>query len=169
MAEERFMSSAVWIFNETSPSAQGGAPSVNRVQNAALYLPAGVAGPLDDYGSLKLTAELVGATGGTLDVYVQQNPGDDNVSWFDIAHFPQLTAAHAPIIYEAGISLYSQATAPVVIGKNASPALAANANVSGPFSSRLRLWMVAGSGTTVGAAVKVTLHAQRKLLREIGG
>lgn len=162
------MPCANFIFSETSPSAASTVASSQPVQDAASYLPAGVAGPLDDYDAIEVIAELVGATGGTLDIYVQQNPSGDGVTWFDIVHFTQLAAAASAVKYEASISLYNNITTPVTVGKNTSPALAAGSNVNGPFSDRVRLLMVAGSGTSAGAAVKVTVCAQRTRVREIG-
>lgn len=160
---------ARFIFAETSPSAAGTAASSQPVDSSANYLPPGVAGPLDDYDSLDIVAELTGATGGTLDVYVQSNPDGQNQNWFDIAHFTQLAAAAAAVKYNCSISLFTNATAPTVVGKNLSPALAANTMVQGPFSDRIRVLMVAGTGTSAGAAVRVTVCAQRSRLREFGG
>jgi len=160
---------ANWVWNETSPSAAGAAASSQAVQGAASYLPAGVAGPVDDYAALAIVAELVGATGGTLDVYIQQNPSGDGVTWFDLVHFAQLSAGHGAVTYESSVSLYSQATSPVVVGKNAAPALGAGTSLNGAFSDRLRLLMVAGASTTAGAPVKVTVCGQRPRTREVGG
>ena len=156
------------MFSETSPSAPGTVASSQTVTSAANYLPPGVAGPVDDYEALDIVAELVGASGGTLDIYVQTNPTDDNANWFDLVHFTQLTNGNAAVKYQAPISLYNNAIVPVVVGKNLSPALAAGASINGAFGSRLRLVMVAGSGTSAGAAVKVTVAGQRPRMVEYG-
>ena len=154
------MSRAYFEFNETSPSAPGTAASSQAVLNAGNYFPAGVAGPMADYDAVDIIAELKGATGGTLDVTVQMSPNDSG-AWFDIIHFTQLAGSAAAIIYQAPISNATTTTAPVVIGKNLSPALAAGVVVNGTFSDRLRLVMVAGSGTSAGAPVTVRVQPQR--------
>lgn len=161
---------ATYVFNEVSPAAPGTSFSVGPISGPpANYLPPGVCGPFDDYESVEFIAELVGATGGPLDVYVQTNEREDNGDWFDVIHFPQLLAAASAIKYNAAISLFTNATAPIVIGKNASPALAANTIVQGPFGSRFRLCMVAGTSTSAGAAVKITVMGQRTRSRELWG
>jgi hypothetical protein len=132
------------------------------VTNAASYLPAGVCGPLDDFDAVDLAIELVGATGGTLDVYVQSSL-DQGLTWYDSVHAPQLAAGAGAVIYRTSLTHFAQpaSAAPVAIGKNLSPALAANVAVQGGWGDRIRLVFVAGSSTTAGAAVKVTVAAQR--------
>ena len=148
------------IFSETSPNAPGTAVSSQPVQNVTGPYPPGVATPIDDSDALDILAELVGATGGTLDVYVQCSP-DGGLNWTEIAHFAQLANGAAAVKYQAPISLYTNLTQPVVVGKNLVPALAVNTVVNGAFSDRVRLLFVAGAGTTAGAAVKVTVTPQR--------
>ncbi len=154
------MSLATFVFLETSPSSATTLASSVAVQGADSRLPAGVAGPLDDYDAISIVAELIGATGGTLDVYLQTS-GDMGITWIDYLHFPQLAAGAAAIRFASSSSNFSQATAATVVGKNLVPALAANTSINGAFTDRMRLVMVGGVGTTVGAAVKVTLCAQR--------
>jgi hypothetical protein len=154
------MALALFIFSETSPAAAGTATSVNPVTNQASFLPNGVAGPLGDYDAVDITADITGATGGTLDVYVQIS-NDNGQNWYDVVHFAQATAGHAIASYQAPISNSTATTAPTVVGKNLSPALTAGAVVNGAFGDRMRLVMVAGSGTSAGAPVKVTIAPQR--------
>lgn len=149
-----------FIFVETSPAAASTVVSSQPVQNSTSPYPAGVASPIDDADALGIFAELVGATGGTLDVYVQISP-DGGLNWSDMVHFPQLAAAAAAVKYSASISLFSNITTPVVTGKNLVPAIAVNTVVNGAFSDRCRLVFVAGGGTSVGAAVRVTITPQR--------
>ena len=151
-----------FAFNETSPAAAGTAASSSPVTNTASYLPAGVAGPLDDVVYVGLTAELVGATGGTLDVYMQTSP-DEGATWVDKVHFPQLANGAAAIKYHASIAPHPQATADttIVVGENLSPALAANVVVQGLDFNRMRLVMVAGTSTSAGASVVVKVCGQR--------
>ena len=156
-----------FIFSETSPAAPGTAASVGPVQNAGSYMAAGLAGPLDDYDSIGVVAELVGATGGTLDVYLQSSQ-DAGISWFDVIHWTQLAGGGAAVKWSSPISQATTTSVPIAVGKNLSPALAANVVVNGAFSDRFRLVMVAGSGTSVGAAVVVRICPQRSRIRELG-
>jgi hypothetical protein len=162
------MGRACWIFNETSPAAAGTAASSQAVENQASFLSNGVAGPMSDYDAVDIVAEFGGATGGTLDVYVQGSP-DDGRNWYDIAHFTQAASGTGAKIYQAPISNSTTTTTPQTVGKNLSPALAANTVVNGAFSDRMRLVMVAGSSTSAGAAVKVTIAPQRSQGYSAGG
>ena len=156
-----------YIFSETSPSAPGTAVSTQVVQNVSPPYAAGTANPIDDSDALNIFAELVGATGGTLDVYVQVSP-DGGPNWTEIVHFPQLAAGASAVKYQAPVSLFTNLATPVVVGKNLTPSLAANTVVNGAYSDRCRLLFVAGSGTTAGAAVKVTVTPQRSYPRNVG-
>jgi hypothetical protein len=163
------MPSASFVFNETSPSAPGSAISSKPVTGcAAPWLPLGVAGPIDDYESIGVVAELMGATGGTLNVYLQ-NSGDQGLTWFDMIAWPTIAAGASVVYYSSPLSQSTTTTTTTIVGKGALPALVPGSVVNGAFSSRLRLVMVAGSGTTAGASVIVRLAAQRARLREIGG
>lgn len=106
-------------------------------------------GGVDKFDEAMLEASLLGATGGTLDVYLQQY---DGVDWWDYAHFAQLAAGAAAVNYALPITRKSQRTAPIVVGKNGTPALAAAACVGGDFGDRFRIVFVAGAGTSLGAA-----------------
>ena len=149
-----------FIFTEMSPSAAGTTVSSQPVSSSNIA-GNGIAAPLDDAEAIDIAVDMVGATGGTLDLYVQSSP-DGGVNWYDIVHFPQLTAGAPAIKYQAPLSLFTNSTAPVQVGKNLLPALAAGAIVQGAFSDRLRLVMVAGSGTTLGALVRMTVGTQRQ-------
>jgi hypothetical protein len=158
------MSLANFVFSEMSPNAATTAISSQPVQNAASYLPAGVAGPLDEFEAVDVTAELAGATGGTLDVYVQTSP-DGGGTWYDAIHFPQLLSGASAVKYKAPVSLACATTAPSQVGKNGTPVLANAKVVGGAFSDRMRLVMVAGVGTTAGAPLIVRLCAQRSVTK----
>lgn len=151
-----------FTFSETSPASATTAASSNAVLSAASYLPGGVAGPLDDTETLEIVAELVGATGGTLDVYVQSQ-AEDGQPWYDVIHYPQLLAGAAAAIYRASITQHPESTSdsPTVVGKNTTPQLAANKIVQGKAFNRLRLLFVAGAGTSAGAAITVNVYGQR--------
>lgn len=131
----------------TSPAAPG---------TAVVGVP--VAG-LNKFESLKIYAALVGATGGTLDVYLQWTP-DNGTTWIDFAHFPQLASGATAVKYNCDSRF--GATTPTVVGAGTSPALAANTCVGGHFGTGLRCLAVAGSGTTAGAAVTIVLYGDRK-------
>jgi hypothetical protein len=148
-------------FSETSPSAPGSAASANKVRGSgADYLPAGVAGPIDDYDGIDILLDVQGATGGTLNVYVQSKPGDGE-DWYDIVSFPTIQAGAAEAYFRAQITPHSGTSFPVQVGKNLSPALPPGTSLNGAFGSRLRLVMVAGAGTTAGAQVTCLVCAQR--------
>jgi hypothetical protein len=156
-----------FLFTETSPAAAGTAVSSQAVANTASWAAAGVAAPLDDYNAIAVEADLVGATGGTLDVYLQASP-DQGLNWYDVIHWPQLGASAAAVKYSTPISQSTTTTTTTVVGKNLVPALAANSVVNGAFSDRMRLVMVAGASTSAGASVVVRLAPQRSRTRETG-
>ena len=87
---------AQFQFNEVSPAAAGSAASSMPVLGGVGDV-AGVAYRLNDFDNVEIEAELVGATGGTLDVYIQSS--SDGIKWYDCVHFAQLAAAASAIIY----------------------------------------------------------------------
>lgn len=146
------------IFSETSPASAITAVSSQPVAGAASYLANGIAGPLDDLLELRIIAELVGATGGTLDVVVQTS-FDEGGTWYEYCRFPQLSAGASAIVYSA-----TSANSPagiVAVSKSTTLVLPQNTIVGGAWGNRARLVMVAGSGTSAGAAVKVGIYGQR--------
>ncbi len=152
---------SLFTFNETSPSAPGTVASSQAVSLSSG--PAGVAsGQLDDYQALYIDAALQGATGGTLDVFMQNSP-DQGVTWFDYAHFAQLAAGAAALIAVASVSAGAQNLTLTTVGKNLSPVLAAGSVLGGAWGDRFRLVMVAGAGTTVGAPVVIRILGQRTM------
>lgn len=152
-----------FLFQETSPNAPGTVASSNVVTGGqGTGWPAGVAAPLDSYSALNIVAEFSGATGGSLDLYIQVST-DMGLNWYDVVHFTQATALSPDKIYDVPMSNATTTTAPTVIGKNLAPALSAGtggAVVNGAFSDRMRLVMVAGSGTSAGTSVSVKVFAQ---------
>lgn len=112
--------------------------------------PAHVTG-LSKYDWITFDADLVGITGGTLDVYIQRQV--QNNVWADWAHFPQLAAAAAAINY----SCNPIGVLPIVaigLGTTAAPgvALAANTCLGGHPGDKIRAVLVSGAGTSAGAA-----------------
>lgn len=110
---------------------------------------------LQPFDNIVIDADLVGATGGTLDVYVQRS-FDNGTTWRDFIHFPQLAAGAAAVKYSVAPSVGAGTI--VVVGAGTSPALAVNTCVNGHVGDSLRVLMVAGAGTSAGAAVTVAAN-----------
>jgi len=114
-------------------------------------------------GLSKVTAitiidSLLGATGGTLDVYVQDSP-DGGTTWYDYIHYAQIAAAGgAQPIGAYDPTLNDTRT---VIGTGTSPALAASAFRGGKPFDQMRLLLVAGAGTSAGASQGVKVVVTR--------
>jgi hypothetical protein len=145
-----------WPITGTSPAAAGQAA-----------VGSAVAG-LDQYDSFFITAALVGATGGTLDVYLQRRVKDDGTVWADWIHFPQLASGASAIKYNASSMPPAAATCTVIgttanDGTTGAPALAANTVVAGHPGDSVRCVCVAGASTTVGAAVTIYIKGVRQL------
>ena len=119
-------------------------------------------GGLGKFDHIPIPAELEGATGGTLDVYLQANVGANK--WVDVAHFPQLADGAAAIKYSATME-HGVTAAPVVVGisaddpdTGAAPVLAANTVVPGHPGELLRCVAVAGGGTSAGVTLTINLR-----------
>ena len=147
-----------WTFNETTPNAAGTVASSKPTGGVGLP---GVAAGLDEFTSLSIEANLIGATGGTLDVFIQYNPSGDRVSWIDYAHFNQLAAGAGVLKVVASCATGAQNLTLVTVGTNLSPLLAAGTVLGGGWGDAFRLVFVAGAGTTAGAAIQVIIAAQR--------
>lgn len=106
---------------------------------------------LGRYRSMLVYASLQGATGGTLDVYLQGSP-DGGTTWVDLVHFAQLAAGAAALYRVCAISKAGQQTTLTAVGTGSSPALAAGTVVGGDWGDRLRVVHTAGAGTSAGAA-----------------
>jgi hypothetical protein len=111
---------------------------------------------LQQFDELFIDAALVGATGGTLDVYIQRKLKTD--VWADWAHFPQLASGAAAVKYSVP---NGRGTTIVVVGGGTdatpAPALAANTFLGGHPGDILRCVCVAGASTSVGAAVAIRI------------
>lgn len=143
------MSYCDYKITPTSPAAPGTTP---------VTLATGVA----KWDKMRLDVTLRGATGGTLDVYIQDS-WDEGVTWNDVAHFTQLAGGASAASASVAPSDGAGAIVAIGIGTAAAPgvALAANTAVNGRWGDRLRVVFVAGSGTSAGAAQTLTLHAWR--------
>jgi hypothetical protein len=111
------------------------------------------AGGFSKWRQLAFVATVTGATGGALDVYVQHSP--DGVTWYDYIHFTQAAAAASAVTYFYSPTVDNDSI--VAIGKNTTPALAANTAVGGPWFDQLRVLYVAGASTSAGAAQVVNV------------
>ncbi len=129
----------------TSPAAPGSAATT------------GVGG-FGEADSISIVATLQGATGGTLDVYVQTSY-DGGATYVDFCHFPQLAGAAASSVRVWHVTRNLAQTTLTTVGTGTSPALAANAIVGGCWGDYMRLLFVAGGGTSAGAAQSVILSA----------
>lgn len=113
---------------------------------------------LSQFDYFMVDADLVGATGGALDVYLQREVAAG--VWRDWLHFPQLAAAAGAVSYTVPVSGEPDV---FVVGtgaaSTASPALAADAFVGGHPGDKLRLVFVAGASTSAGAAITVRINA----------
>jgi hypothetical protein len=102
---------------------------------------------------LVIDADLQGATGGTLDVYLQRKaPGTDQ--WYDYAHYAQLTAGGAAVSYTIQPLAIQGIT---TVGKGTSPALVAGTCTGGHPGEEMRILFTAGAGTSAGAAQTIRL------------
>jgi hypothetical protein len=119
---------------------------------------------LNDFDSITCYASLVGATGGTLDVYLQTS-WDGGTTWADICHFPQLAAGASAVKYAVSFCR-GPATVPVVVGVGSvgtpGVALAANVATGWTFGPQIRAVYVAGASTSAGAAVLISVNGFRK-------
>lgn len=110
---------------------------------------------LSRYTSGTFVATLTGATGGTLDVYLQVW---DGANWIDYAHFPQKAGGSAATIVALPVTRHYQRVATVATGVD-TPALAADVCIGGDFGDAVRVRAVAGSGTSAGASQVVKFFA----------
>lgn len=139
------MSSRVFTIAETTPAAAG-------------TVVGGVVSGLGNYQFVRIDAALVGATGGTLDVYLQRliKPA----AWSDWIHFAQLAAGAAAVNYSA-IAWHGLSTTITTSnrGTDATPSvsLAAATFLGGHPGDVVRAVYVAGASTSAGAAISLDL------------
>ena len=109
-----------------------------------------------------IDAALVGATGGTLDVYLQRNIAQiaDTAVWRDWLHFTQLASGAAAIKYSLSCGRNAVNTI-VTVGEGTSVVLASGSFVGGHPGDSVRALYVAGASTSAGAAVAITITGIR--------
>lgn len=108
----------------------------------------------ENYDFCNFDAKIVGATGGTVDVYLQKKL-TTNV-WADFAHLPQV-AAGTTKFYNFATNLYATTPTNNGWGTDAAPTvvLAVNTVISGHPGDQLRLVTVTGASVTVAAAITI--------------
>lgn len=105
---------------------------------------------------LVVDAQIVGATGGTVDVYLQRKIAAD--TWRDWIHFPQVAAATTK-----RYSLAIDGTGATIVetggGSDATPGvgLAANTAINIIPGGEVRLVTVTGGGVSIAASVSITI------------
>lgn len=140
--------SQIHTLSDTTPASASTAASGKTI--AGLHM----------YDALAVHASLVGATGGTLDVYLQYSP-DKGTTWVDYAHFAQLADGAAAIQKFFSVSRFAQQTTIATVGSALTPALAVNTVLGGEFGDRMRAVYVAGVGTSAGAAISIKFVGTR--------
>jgi hypothetical protein len=116
---------------------------------------------LDDYDWFEVDGYLQGATGGTLDVYIQRKVATD--TWVDWIHFSQLAAAAAAIKQHVPPNGTLSGITTIGGGSDATPgvALAAGSACGCHPGDALRMVFVAGAGTSVGASQTLRVRASK--------
>lgn len=141
----------LFTISGTSPAAAGTAIVGNAIRG------------LEKYDWFTIDAALVGATGGTLDIYLQRQIAlDSEVTggvWADWVHFTQLAAAASAVKYSLQPGT-DKTFSTVAYGTDASagtPVLSAASFVGGHPGLAVRCVAVAGASTSAGAAVTIYL------------
>jgi hypothetical protein len=121
-----------------------------------------------EFGRVVGKANLIGATGGTLDVALQTGivlPGTNIVapgSWKDIWRVNQLAGGAGAISWDIVFSRATTAAAATPTQVNptdATPTIAVNTVNGQSMQDALRLMVLPGAGTTAGAALVFTFDA----------
>lgn len=116
-------------------------------------------GGLGIFSALHIDANLLGGTGGVLDVYLQRKIADD--IWVDWCHFTQAAAATAVrrsfYCSNGFVNPDAVSSEAVGFGTNSTPsvALAAAKFIGGHPGDAIRTVYVAGASTSAGAAQKI--------------
>jgi hypothetical protein len=113
---------------------------------------------LGAYESLSIFSTMQGATGGTLDIYIQYSP-DAGTTWVDYAHFPQIAAGAGTTSRVWNVAKDAPQASLTNVGTGTTPSLAANSILGGDWGDRLRVLAVAGAGTSGGAAQTLLIVA----------
>lgn len=109
------------------------------------------------YSTCSVVFTVQGATGGTLDVYLQTRFKQLGTAgfWVDVAHLPQVAAGAGVATFATSLTRWSSSTPAFVSGLNTAsltPALPVNTVLSGVLGIQIRTVYKTGAGTTAGAA-----------------
>jgi hypothetical protein len=110
------------------------------------------------YSTCSFMATVQGATGGTLDIFVQtrfKQKAAPGFFWVDTAHLTQLAAAAAQTTVAFTLTRWSPTTSAITANLNiasGTPLLAAATVVPGLLGDQLRIVYKTGAGTSAGAA-----------------
>lgn len=111
---------------------------------------------LDAFEAMKIVTIFQGATGGTLDIYLQMCDDQDGSTWVDYAHFTQIAAGAASATSLYSVTRQTERLTAIAVAVGDTPALAAGTVLGGEFGAKMRVVMVAGAGTSAGTAQ--TIH-----------
>ena len=116
------------------------------------------------FDAFVVIAELAGVGGVTCDVWVEESW--DGTHWYEVAHFAQLAAGAAAIVYRTAPSLDATVR---TVGKDAtsSGVIAAGTICAGPWGSQLRLVSRTGAGSPSGGTITQTVRIEQ--WQEVGG
>ncbi len=128
---------------EVSPAAAGTTAGTQIIRGLA------------NYDFFTIDAAITGATGGTLDVYLQREVGGaQSTVWRDWCHFTQAAAAAGIAYYYFSSGVTTDITA---VGNGTTPVIAANTFLGGHPGDAVRALYVAGSSTSAGATQTIII------------
>lgn len=135
----------------TSPAAPGTTPGYTTSTAVGMF------------NTCSFYVVATGATGGTLDIFIQTSFKQVNASpvWVDVAHLPQLAAGAAAASFAFTLTRWSPSSSAITASLNTTsgtPVLAANTVVPGVLGYLLRVVYKAGAGTTVGGAETILTY-----------
>ncbi len=113
---------------------------------------------LSVYSTITIHADLIGGTGGVLDIVLETSP-DGGTTWYEYVRFATMSAAAtASYAYDPVLD-----GSIVAVGKGLTTTfvLAAGTARNGHWGDRMRVRMVAGSGTSAGAIQSIKLYGVR--------
>lgn len=142
------MATATYTVTGTTPNAAGTA----QVGSSAFT-------GLDYFSTVTIVGQLQGATGGTLNLYIQSSL--DGVIWYDVVAYAQLAAGAAALRNVVTLNRGFRGTPGITTVNAASgtPSLTANSVNADCLGTYLRLMATAGAGTSAGQTITLTIFA----------
>ena len=123
---------------------------------ASTVVTVGVNG-LSRVSALTIFAKVLGATGGLLDIYIQDSP--DGLIWYDFWHIPQIAIAAAAKRWAYCPAPNDCITEIGNVDAGTTPLLANGAVRGGKWHDRMRVTYVAGTSTSAGAVQDIRILA----------